>query len=79
MTAIQLDILRHPQEGPDTPAADDQTRVVTVRMPVGLHTALKSEAHRYETSLNRLALAKLRIAGKPFETAAGGNNGVAPG
>ena len=66
MTPDRLDQLQHPDE---VNGEGTGTRVVTVRMQQALHAALKTEAHRYETSLNRLALAKLRIAGEPFDSA----------
>jgi len=69
-TPKQLDAMIHPAERDCSDGKDNgQTRVITVRMPVALHTALKREAHQHETSLNRLALAKLRIAGEPFNEA----------
>lgn len=37
----------------------EATAVITVRLPVSVHAALKSEAHRHETSLNKLCISKL--------------------
>jgi len=42
-------------------------RVMTVRMPVRLHTALREEAHNRNTSANRLAVAKLSITSEALD------------
>jgi predicted HicB family RNase H-like nuclease len=42
-----------------TPGAQEETRVITVRLPKSLHDALKAEAHEYRTSMNRLCISKL--------------------
>ena len=36
-------------------------RVLTIRLPADLHTALQEEAHSRKTSINRLAIAKLAL------------------
>jgi predicted HicB family RNase H-like nuclease len=46
---------------PSRPAAPKTTKVITVRMPEGMHRALKQEAWERHMSMNELAVAKLRI------------------
>jgi predicted HicB family RNase H-like nuclease len=41
-------------------AGDEPQRIVTVRMPKSLHEALKSDAHKAETSLNQLCINRLQ-------------------
>jgi predicted HicB family RNase H-like nuclease len=41
------------------PAADEPTRVITVRMPKSLHESLRAEAHERRTSMNKLCITKL--------------------
>ena len=36
-------------------------RVITVRLPVSLHTALRDEAYAAKTSLNQLCIGKLQV------------------
>ena len=38
---------------------DEFTRVITVRLPKSLHSALKTEAHSRKTSMNQLCISKL--------------------
>ncbi len=46
---------------PVRPASSSEgTQVITVRMPVSLHAALRREAYRRETSLNKLCIAALQ-------------------
>ena len=42
-----------------SPGVQEETRVITVRLPKSLHDALKAEAHEYRTSVNRLCISKL--------------------
>jgi len=42
-----------------SPGVQEQTRVITVRLPKGLHDALKTEAHEHHTSVNKLCISKL--------------------
>jgi len=51
------------------PERKKETRVVTVRMTPELHDALKEEAWRNKTSVNLLAITKLRIAGEALRAA----------
>ena len=51
------------------PARKKETRVVTVRMTPELHDALKEEAWRRKTSVNLLAITKLRLTGAALSTA----------
>ncbi len=37
----------------------EPTRVVTVRIPLSLHEALREEAHEHRTSINKLCISKL--------------------
>ena len=37
----------------------EPTRVITVRLPKGMHAALRSEGHDHKTSLNQLCISKL--------------------
>ncbi len=42
------------------PATDrEPTRIITVRIPKTLHELLRAEAHRKQTSMNKLCIAKL--------------------
>lgn len=43
----------------DPNAIDEETRVITVRIPQCLHDALKVEAHQHQTSMNKLCISKL--------------------
>ncbi len=43
----------------DPKVVDEQTRVITVRLPKCLHDALKAEAHQHQTSMNKLCISKL--------------------
>jgi len=46
--------------GGDTPKAqEEETKVITVRLPVSLHEALREEAHEHRTSVNKLCISKL--------------------
>lgn len=50
----------------DKPDVDvPRSRMVTVRMPAELHTALFEEAHQLRTSLNKLCVSKLMQAIDP--------------
>ena len=40
-------------------AANEPTRVITVRLPESLHEALKAEANDHNTSMNKLCISKL--------------------
>ena len=42
----------------ETPKGEE-TRVITVRLPVSLHEALREEAHEHRTSVNKLCISKL--------------------
>ncbi len=42
-----------------TPGVQEETRVITVRLPKSLHDALKIEAHECHTSVNKLCISKL--------------------
>ncbi len=42
-----------------TPADDEPTRVITVRLPKSLHESLRTEAHEKRTSMNKLCISKL--------------------
>jgi len=42
-----------------TPSTDEQTRVITVRMPISLHSSLRAESHEKHTSMNKLCISKL--------------------
>lgn len=46
-------------QGIDPKLAEEQTRVITVRLPKCLHDALKAEAHQHQTSMNKLCISKL--------------------
>ena len=37
----------------------EQTKVITIRLPVSLHDALTTEAHERHTSVNKLCISKL--------------------
>jgi predicted HicB family RNase H-like nuclease len=37
----------------------EQTKVITVRLPKSLHEALRAEAHDHRTSMNKLCISKL--------------------
>jgi predicted HicB family RNase H-like nuclease len=39
--------------------SQEPTRVITVRMPMSLHEALRVEAHEHCTSMNKLCISKL--------------------
>lgn len=39
--------------------AAEETRVITVRLPQSLHEALRHEAHKFKTSMNKLCISKL--------------------
>jgi predicted HicB family RNase H-like nuclease len=43
----------------EVPAPQEETRVITVRLPKSLHDALRAEAHEYHTSMNKLCISKL--------------------
>lgn len=43
----------------DSPNPGEETKVITVRLPMTLHEALKIEAHEYRTSMNALCITKL--------------------
>lgn len=47
-----------------------EIKVMTVRLPVSLHAALKQEARDRNTSANRLAVAKLAIKAKILDKVA---------
>ena len=49
--------LRERKNGQKQP--EEQTRVITVRLPKSLHDALRHEAHNYRTSMNKLCISKL--------------------
>lgn len=48
-------------------SAHEPVRVMTIRVPAGLHDTLKQEAHDRHVSLNSLAVAKLRITGDALD------------
>ncbi len=37
----------------------EETKVITVRLPLSLHAALQEEAHEHRTSVNKLCISKL--------------------
>jgi len=43
----------------DAPSPQEDTKVITVRLPKSLHEALREESHEYRTSMNRLCISKL--------------------
>jgi predicted HicB family RNase H-like nuclease len=52
-----LAALRSRREDPNNER--EPTRVITVRLPKTLHELLRAEAHRKQTSMNKLCIAKL--------------------
>ena len=56
---IQQMLSRLRERGADTPALQEPTRVITVRLPKSLHDALREEAHDHRTSMNKLCISKL--------------------
>ena len=49
--------LRERTVGPDVP--QEPIRVITVRLPMSLHEALRTEADEHHTSVNKLCISKL--------------------
>ncbi len=43
----------------DAPSPQEDTKVITVRLPKSLHEALREESHEYGTSMNKLCISKL--------------------
>jgi len=60
-----LDKLLHPVGGAD----GKSVRVITIRLPAELHAALNAEARARQTSVNKLAIAKLRVTGALLDNA----------
>ncbi len=58
-TKIQQMLTKLRERGTDTPAPQEPTRVITVRLPKSLHDTLRAEAHEYRTSMNKLCISKL--------------------
>lgn len=56
---IQEMLKRLRERGAEKPTFQEQSRVITVRLPRSLHEALQDEAHRRRTSMNKLCIAKL--------------------
>jgi hypothetical protein len=46
---------------------DEDLRMITVRLPDSLHAVLHEEARQLRTSMNKLAVAKLRMTLESFE------------
>ena len=46
-------------ENGEAKAKDEDTRVITVRIPQSLHDALRIEAYEHRTSINKLCISKL--------------------
>lgn len=47
------------KKGPLAETEDEPTKVITVRIPMSLHEALRAEAHEHQTSVNKLCISKL--------------------
>lgn len=47
------------QMGLEPPQETEPTRMITVRLPKSLHEALRDEAFRHKTSMNKLCISKL--------------------
>jgi len=62
-----IDQIIHKLPGASANGQGDAVRVMTVRMPASLHTALREEARERRTSANRLAVAKLSITGSALD------------
>ena len=60
MAGDTLDSILHKIPGVNGKAKPEQ-RVMTIRMPADLHAALQAEARERNTSVNRIALAKLAL------------------
>jgi predicted HicB family RNase H-like nuclease len=56
---IQRMVCNLRQQGLEPPQAVEPTRMITVRLPKSLHEALRNEAHRHHTSMNKLCISKL--------------------
>jgi len=63
-TEIQSMLSKLRKQEDHEPSAQEPTRVITIRLPRGLHESLRREAHERRTSMNRLCIAKLL---KPVE------------
>src|SRR5438270_12493441 len=55
---LMLSKLRNANGQPPMPE-EEETRVITVRLPSCVHQALKDEAHARATSMNQLCISKL--------------------
>jgi len=56
---IQEMLVKLRQKTRGSKGEQEETRVITVRMPESLHEALKSESHERKTSMNKLCISKL--------------------
>ena len=54
-----LHLLTMLREQGATPPDEEETRIVTVRLPKSLHETLRFEAHEHCTSINKLCISKL--------------------
>jgi predicted HicB family RNase H-like nuclease len=54
-----LRLLTRLREHGASPTDDEETRVITVRLPRSLHEAIRVEAHECRTSMNKLCISKL--------------------
>jgi predicted HicB family RNase H-like nuclease len=62
------EIIHRSDQMRDSPGEDKEpVKVITVRIPKSLHTALVEEAHDRRTSMNKLATSKLRITGSTLD------------
>jgi len=55
----QLPPKKDPSAPTDSAISDEDTRVITVRIPQSLHDALRIEAFEHRTSMNKLCISKL--------------------
>ena len=56
---IQQMVAKLREQARSQTAAQEPTRVITVRMPKSLHESLRAEAHDRHTSMNKLCISKL--------------------
>jgi hypothetical protein len=56
---IQLLVAKLREQNGAVPLETEPTRVITVRLPLCMHDALRNEAHEKHTSINKLCISKL--------------------
>lgn len=56
---IQDMLKRLREQSAEKPTFQEQSRMITIRLPRSVHEALQDEAHRRRTSMNKLCIAKL--------------------